>query len=56
MKKSAFVWFLKQAGLLNTQKLTPSALTAIAILVAESNPSHKDKVIKLILNLIIKGK
>jgi len=52
----AFVWFLKQAGLLNTQKLTPSALTAIAILVAESNPSHKDKVIKLILNLIIKGK
>jgi prophage maintenance system killer protein len=50
----AFVWLLKQTGILNTQKLTPSALTALTILVAESNPSHKDKIIKLILNLISK--
>jgi len=48
----AFVWFLKQTGTLNVQKLTPLALTALAILVAESNPQHKEKVIKLILNLI----
>jgi death-on-curing family protein len=51
----AFVWLLKQSGLLDTQKLTPSALTALTILVAESNPSHKDKTIKLVLNLISKG-
>jgi prophage maintenance system killer protein len=51
----AFIWYLNQAGLLNTQKLTPPALTALTLLVAESNPGHKDKVIKLILGLILKG-
>ena len=50
----AFVWFLQQAKLLNIRKITPSALTALTILVAESNPNHKNKVIKLILNLISK--
>jgi len=49
----AFVWFLKQAELLDTQKLTPAALTALTVLVAESNPGHKDKIIKLILNLLV---
>jgi prophage maintenance system killer protein len=49
----AFVCFLRQAGVLNIKKLTPSALTAITVLVAESNPNHKDNIIKLILNLII---
>jgi len=49
----AFVWFLRQAGVLNIKKLTPSALTAITVLVAESNPNHKENIIKLILNLII---
>ena len=47
-----FVWFLKNANILNIQKLTPSALTALTVLVAESNPKHKDKIIKLILNLL----
>src|SRR3989344_575327 len=32
----AFVWFLKQVDMLNIQKLTPSALTALTVLVAES--------------------
>ena len=50
----AFVWFLNQAKILDTKKLTPSALTALTVLVAESNPEHKDKIIKLILNLISK--
>ncbi|MDP1706833.1 MAG: virulence protein RhuM/Fic/DOC family protein [bacterium] len=48
----AFVWFLKEAGILDIQKLTPSALTALTVLVAESNPNEKDKIVKLILNLI----
>ncbi len=48
----AFVWFLKQANMLNTNTLTPSALTALTVLVAESNPADKDKIIKLILNLL----
>lgn len=48
----AFVWFLKQASMLDVGKITPSALTALTVLVAESDPSHKDKTVKLILNLI----
>ena len=48
----AFVWFLKHANILDTQKLTPSALTALTVFVAESDPRHKDKVIKLVLNLL----
>lgn len=50
----AFVWFLQQARILNTVKLTPEALTALTIMVAESNPKSKEKVIKLILNLLSK--
>ena len=49
-----FVWFLQQANILDVAKLTPSALTALTIMVAESNPEHKEKVVKLILNLISK--
>lgn len=51
----AFVWFLKQAEILDVSKLTPSALTALTIMVAESNPEHKEKIVKLILNLISKN-
>lgn len=50
----AFVWLLQQSDILDTKRLTPSALTALTILVAESNPNHKDKIVKLILNLISK--
>ena len=49
----AFICFLKQEDILNINKLTPSALTAITVLVAESDPKHKENIIKLILNLII---
>lgn len=48
----AFVWFLQQANALNTQKMTPSALTALTVLVAESDPKEKEKIITLILNLL----
>ena len=48
----SFIWFLRQAGILNISELTPSALTALTIMVAESRSEHKEKVIKLILNLI----
>jgi hypothetical protein len=48
----SFVWFLDQAKILDITRLTPSALTALTILVAESNPEHKEKIIALILDLI----
>lgn len=48
----AFVWFLKKANILDVSKLTPSALTALTILVASSDPKDKEKVVALVLNLI----
>lgn len=50
----AFIWFLSQAGILNKDKMTASALTALTILVAESNPKEKNKMIRLILTLLVK--
>lgn len=48
----AFAWFLRQAKILDTAKMTSPALTALTILVAESNPKEKEKMIKLILTLL----
>lgn len=52
----SFVWFLRQAKILDTSRLTPPALTATTILTAESDPKNKDKVVKLILSLLAKTK
>jgi prophage maintenance system killer protein len=49
-----FVWFLRQAKILNIAKLSPEALTALTLLVAESQPKDKEKVIGLILLLLKK--
>jgi len=49
----AFVWFLKKAGLLNPMRITPEALTALTLLVAESNPKDKNRMVGLIL-LVLK--
>ena len=50
----AFIWFLKKANILNVSKISPEALTALTLLVAESNPKDKEKIIGLILMLIKK--
>ncbi|MEK7538441.1 MAG: virulence protein RhuM/Fic/DOC family protein [Patescibacteria group bacterium] len=52
----AFVWFLAKAKALDTSRITPPALTAITLLVAESDPSHKDKMLGLILTMLAVGK
>ena len=48
----AFVWFLKQAGILNPARLTAEALTALTLFVAESNPKDKDRMTGLVLLLL----
>ena len=48
----AFIWFLRRAGILNTARLTPTALTALTLLIAESDPRQKDKMVRLVLTLI----
>ena len=51
-----FVWFLRQAGILDISRITPSALTALTLLVAESDPRYKEKMIQLVLTLLVKNK
>ena len=48
----SFVWFLQKAGLLNMHEISPQALTAITLLIAESNPSDKDKMVGLVLLML----
>lgn len=51
-----FIWFLEKNNHLSTpegsRKLNDNALVALTLLVAESNPKHKDVMTKLIINLI----
>lgn len=50
----AFVWFLKKAGALDMKKITPPTLTALTLLIAESDPKHKEKMVRLVLQLLKK--
>jgi prophage maintenance system killer protein len=50
----AFVWFLSKAGILDVGRITPEALTALTLLVVESNSEDKERVIGLILVLLKK--
>ena len=51
-----FIWFLDRNkslyGTKGERKINDNALVALALLVAESNPKHKELMIKLIINLI----
>ncbi len=48
----AFVWFLRKAKILNMSRITPEALTALTLLVAESDPKDKDQIIGLVMLLL----
>lgn len=50
----AFVWFLHRAGILDRSTMTPPALTALTLFMAESDPKNKDRMIKLVLQLLKK--
>lgn len=50
----AFVWFLNKTKLLNRNKITPEALTALTLLIAESNPKNKEQMTGLIVSLLKK--
>ena len=51
----AFIWFLRKAGRL-PPILSPTVLTVLTLLVAESSPKNKEKMIGLILLLLQKNK
>lgn len=48
----AFVWFLRKVGVKGYRNINPSALTAITLLIAESNPQKKDQMIALVTNFL----
>ena len=47
-----FIWFLRKSGVRGAKNINPSGLTAITLLIAESNPAHKDKVVALVVELL----
>ena len=48
----SFIWFLQKAGLRFQEKITPETLTALTLLIAESTPGDKDKMVGLVLLLL----
>lgn len=52
----AFIWFLRHAKVLDLSRITPPALTAITLLIAESAPKDKDKMIGLVCMFLTKRK
>ena len=49
-----FLWFLNKVGMNFKEAITPEALTAITLLVAESNPKDKSRIVWLIILLLKK--
>lgn len=56
---SLFLWFLEKNGLLyredGSKRIADNALVALTLLIAESDPSEKDIITKVIVNLINKN-
>lgn len=48
----AFIWFLRKSGLQFLDRISPETLASLTILIAESNPKEKDKMIGLVLMLL----
>lgn len=48
----AFVWFLRKSRIKTMSNINPSALTALTLLVAESDPKKKDQMTALITQIL----
>jgi len=48
----AFIWFLRRSGIKGARNINPAGLTAITLLIAESDPKHKDKMVALVVELL----
>ena len=48
----AFVWLLLRARLLDMTRITPEALTALTLLIAESKPVDKERMIGLVMMML----
>ena len=48
----AFVWFLRKAKAKKSRNINPSALTALTLLIAESDPQKKDQMVALVTQML----
>lgn len=48
----AFLWFLRKAKLKTVRNINPNALTALTLLIAESDPKKKDLMVALVTQIL----
>ncbi|MDO8659526.1 MAG: virulence protein RhuM/Fic/DOC family protein [Candidatus Parcubacteria bacterium] len=48
----AFIWFLRRNGVRGAHNINPAGLTAITLLIAESDSKYKDKMVALVVELL----
>ncbi|MFM7089065.1 MAG: RhuM family protein [Candidatus Paceibacterota bacterium] len=48
----AFIWFLKKAKIKTASRINPNALTALTLLIAESDPKKKDLMVGLVVQML----
>jgi prophage maintenance system killer protein len=48
----AFIWFLRKSKIKTLRNINPSALTALTLLIAESNPNKKDQMVALVTQML----
>jgi hypothetical protein len=48
----AFIWFLRKTGAKGGRQINPPALTALTLLIAESDPSKKDQMVALVTQML----
>jgi prophage maintenance system killer protein len=48
----AFVWFLRKVGVKGSRNINPAALTAITLLIAESDPKKKEQMVALVTQML----
>lgn len=48
----AFIWFLRKAKAKKFRNISPPTLTALTLLIAESNPKKKEQMVALVTQLL----
>lgn len=48
----AFVWFLRKVGVKGSKNINPAALTALTLLIAESDPGKKEQMVALVTHML----
>jgi prophage maintenance system killer protein len=48
----AFVWFLRKVGVKGARNINPAALTALTLLIAESDPKKKEQMVALVTQML----